>query len=260
MCLVLGIPRSSYYYQSKGRKTTTQREKKTIKKIFEESREIYGSRKIKVCLERQGLILSRRRIRRIMKELNLKSKYQLAHYKHYSNQKNESDYPNLLNRQFDSTKPLETLVTDLTYIRVGQRWAYACLIIDLFNREIIGCSVGFHKTAELVKKAINSISYSLNQVQIVHTDRGKEFDNKLISEAFSVFGIRHSLSKAGCPYDNAVAESTYKAVKVEFVQGENFKTLRELEIKLIDYVHFWNYHRLHGSINYQTPLAVRLAN
>ena len=89
MCLVLGIPRSSYYYQSKGRKTTTQTEKKTIKKIFEESREIYGSRKIKVCLERQGLILSRRRIRRIMKELNLKSKYQIAHYKHYSNQKNE---------------------------------------------------------------------------------------------------------------------------------------------------------------------------
>ena len=152
------------------------------------------------------------------------------------------------------------MVTDLTYIRVGQRWAYACLIIDLFNREIIGCAVGFHKTAELVKEAINSIPYSLNQVQIVHTDRGKEFDNKLISEAFSVFGIRHSLSKAGCPYDNAVAESTYKAVKVEFVQGENFKTLRELEIKLIDYVHFWNYHRLHGSINYQTPLAVRLAN
>lgn len=106
-------------------------------------------------------------------------------------QKNEAPIPNLLAREFDQEKPLEAIVTDLTYVRVGNRWAYVCLIIDLFNREIIGLSVGWHKTAELVKQANQSIPYALTNVKLFHSDRGKEFDNQLIDE------MRHrSVSKS----------------------------------------------------------------
>ncbi|WP_243092059.1 DDE-type integrase/transposase/recombinase, partial [Streptococcus dysgalactiae] len=100
---------------------------------------------------------------------------------------------------------------------VGNRWAYVCLIIDLYNREIIGLSLGWHKTAELVKQAIQSIPYPLTKVKMFHSDRGKEFNNQLIDEILEAFGITRSLSQAGCPYDNAVAESTYRAFKIEFV-------------------------------------------
>ena len=106
-------------------------------------------------------------------------------------QKNEAPIPYLLAREFDQEKPLEAIVTDLTYVRVGNRWAYVCLIIDLFNREIIGLSVGWHKTAELVKQANQSIPYALTNVKLFHSDRGKEFDNQLIDE------MRHrSVSKS----------------------------------------------------------------
>ncbi|MBT0911604.1 IS3 family transposase, partial [Streptococcus lutetiensis] len=112
-----------------------------------------------------------RRIRRIMKRLNLVSVYQKAAFKPHSRGKNEARIPNRLDRQFDQKRPLEALVTDLTYVRVDRRWAYVCLTIDFFNREIIGLTVGWHKTAELVKQAIQSIPYALTKAKLFHSDR-----------------------------------------------------------------------------------------
>lgn len=186
MCRWLNIPRSSYYYQAVNPVSEADLEDK-ITYIFLESKSRYGARKIKKCLEKDGIILSRRRIRRIMKRLNLVSVYQKAAFKPHSKGKNEAPIPNRLDRQFDQERPLEALVTDLTYVRVDRRWAYVCLIIDLFNREIIGLSVGWHKTAELVKQAIQSIPYALTKVKLFHSDRGKEFDNQLIDEMLEAF-------------------------------------------------------------------------
>ena len=251
------MPRSSYYYQAVEPVSEAEFEEK-IKGIFLDSKSRYGARKIKKCLEVDGIILSRRRIRRIMKRLNLVSVYQKAAFKPHSKGKNEAPVPNLLARQFNQEKPLEAVVTDLTYVLVGNRWAYVCLIIDLFNREIIGMSVGWNKTADLVKQAIQSIPYALTTVKMFHSDRGKEFDNQLIDEMLEAFGITRSLSQAGCPYDNAVAESTYRSFKLEFINQETFHSLEELTLKTKDYVHWWNHHRIHGSLNYQTPLTKRI--
>jgi transposase InsO family protein len=229
MCRWLNIPRSSYYYQAVDPVSEADLEDK-ITYIFLESKSRYGARKIKKYLEKDGIILSRRRIRRIMKRLNLVSVYQKATFKPHSKGKNEAPIPNRLDRQVDQERPLEVLVTDLTYVRVDRRWAYVCLIIDLFNREIIGLSVGWHKTAELVKQAIQSIPYALTKVKLFHSDRGKEFDNQLIDEMLEAFGITRSLSQAGCPYDNAVAESTYRSFKLEFINQETFQSLNDKRV------------------------------
>lgn len=257
MCRLLEIPRSSYYYQAVAPISETTLEEK-VKAVFLESKARFGARKIKRVLASQGICLSRRRIRRIIKRLNLVCVYQKASFKPHSTGRNDARIPNHLDRAFDHRQPLEVLVTDLTYVRVGQRWAYICFIIDLYNREIIGLSVDWHKTADLVKQALQSIPYALTKVHLFHSDRGKEFDNSLIDELLEAFQIKRSLSQAGCPYDNAVAESTYRAFKIEFVNQEQFSSLEELTIKTRDYVHWWNYHRIHGSLNYQTPMAMRI--
>ncbi|MBM7635567.1 DNA-cytosine methyltransferase [Streptococcus saliviloxodontae] len=70
--------------------------------------------------------------------------------------------------------------------------------------------------------------------------------------------VKGLLSQAGCPYDNAVAESTYRSFKLEFIDQETFQSLEELALKTKDYVHWWNYHRIHGSLNYQTPMTKRV--
>lgn len=192
-----------------------------------------------------------------MQKHHLVSAYTKAKYKPYSKGCNEKDIPNLLERQFTRKRQLDVVVSDLTYIKVGQDWAYICLVVDLWNREIIAHSVSRHKTAQLVKTALYRIPYRLDCINIFHSDRGKEFDNELIDEAIAAFEIKRSLSQKGCPLDNAVIESTNKILKTEFVYRHKFSTMVELECLLFDYIHWYNHERIHGSLDYNTPISLR---
>src|SRR5690625_7647846 len=122
---------------------------------------------------------------------------------------------------------------------------YLCFV-DFYNREI-GHSTSPHKTAELVQKAFTSVPYNLNQLELFHTDRGSEFKNKLIDDALDAFGIERSLSDKGTPYDNAVAEATFKTIKTEFVNGTVFSSQQELDLELFVYVNWFNNIRIHRS-------------
>lgn len=170
---------------------------------------------------------------------------------------NEDELPNLLDRRFDRGKTLDVVVSDLTYVSVAGRWHYICLLIDLWNREIIGWSVGKHKNAELVKQAFSRISYPLTSINIFHTDRGNEFKNQLIEDVIFAFGIKRSLSAKGTPLDNAVNESTNHILKTEFVYQNKFDSLDQLELMLSDYIHWYNHIRIHGTIGYIAPIAYR---
>ena len=256
MSRLLGISRSIVYYQRTPISHDTSLEN-LINQIFNDSRKVYGSRKIKKVLERRGLLVSRRKIQRIMKKYKLESKYTLKQYKRTESGSNESEVGNVLDRQFSERKPLEVIVSDLTYVRVLNRWGYVCLIIDLFNREIVGHSCGYHKNAELVEEAFVSTGYDLSQVDLFHSDRGKEYDNALIAEFLSVHGIERSLSNKGCPYDNAVAEATYNIFKIEFCYKRVFTSLEELKLELFDYVNWYNNVRIHGSLGYLTPVEYK---
>ena len=81
--------------------------------------------------------------------------------------------------------------------------------------------------------------------------------NKLIEEVLETFEIKRSLSKKGCPYDNAVAEAAFKVIKTEFAFNKVFGSLEELQMELFDYVNWYNNHRIHGSLNYKTPVECR---
>ena len=128
---------------------------------------------------------------------------------------------------------------------------------DLFNREIIGYSAGAHKDAGLVYDAFSSVQGDLRCIQMFHTDRGCEFKNKLIDDMLEAFDIKRSLSMKGCPYDNAVAEANFKVFKTEFVKGRNFDGLHHLQLELADYIHWFNNIRIHGSLQYLSPVEFK---
>lgn len=259
MCDVLELPRSTYYYKPDSSSLTAeeQRVEDAILEIFRASRNNYGTRKIKVELAKLTLQVSRRRIGKIMNKHGLVSNYTVAQFKPQKSNTNESKAKNQLQRQFNQDDPYAVVVSDLTYVRVAGKWNYVCLFVDLFNREIIGYSCGARKTARLVYAAIASISIRLDSIQMFHTDRGSEFDNHLISEALSAFGIDRSLSDKGCPYDNAVAEAMFKVFKTEFANHVHFQSLEQLSLELSDYVHWFNHHRIHGTLDYRTPVEAR---
>ena len=256
MCKALNISRSLVYYTYKKRETDSELEQLIIK-IFKESKNNYGSRKIKVKLIANGFIVSLRRIRKIMSKYGLVSNYTIKQFKNHNNKVNNDNIPNIVDRKFNDRNFLEVIISDLTYVRVLNKWCYVCLIIDLFNREIIGYSASKHKDASVVEKAIKSIKYDLNKINIFHSDRGSEFKNQIIEQILTKFNIQRSLSNKGTPYDNAVAEATYKIFKTEFCFNRIFDSFEQLELELFDYVNWFNNHRIHGSLNYLTPMQYK---
>jgi transposase InsO family protein len=259
MCRVLQVNRSTYYYEAKQTSNDSELSSE-ITEIFKASRSNYGTRKIKKELMKTGKQVSRRRIGRIMKQEGLVSNYTTAQFKPHKDTCNESKTGNVLDRQFQGREYRDVVISDLTYVRVGTDWNYICVLIDLFNREIIGYSAGEHKTAELVKEAFQRVEGSLQDIRLFHTDRGNEFKNQTIEELLDAFDIERSLSHKGCPYDNAVAEATFKIIKTEFVWNETFADLKELKLKLWDYVNWYNHHRIHSALGYQTPVQYRENN
>jgi len=258
MCKVLQLPRATFYYEAKIKQSDENEITSLLIEIFRKSRSNYGTRKIKHELKKHGYIVSRRRIGRIMKSNGLVSSYTTAQFKTRQIKCNEAKVLNELDRQFNPKNELSVVVSDLTYVRVNKKWNYVCLLVDLFNREIIGHSVGEHKTAELVYNAFTSVKTDLRKIKLFHTDRGSEFKNQLIDEALKAFGIGRSLSTKGCPYDNAVAEATYKIVKTEFIKKRSFSSLEELSLELNDYIHWFNNIRIHGTLGYISPVQYKL--
>jgi len=255
MCKVLKIPRSTYYYELSKQTVDDSDDiiSHKVVEIFNMNRQCFGTRRIKYELNKLGLKVSRRRIGRIMKSESLVSAYTSLKYRTYPSLSNERNIMNNLGRNFIRKAPMEVLVSDLTYVKVSGKWHYICVFIDLFNREIVGHSTGPKKDSHLVSAALSAIKHDLRQVQMFHTDRGKEFDNYLIDDVLDTFGIQRSLSMKGCPYDNAVAETTFKAMKTEFIRQYNFKSLQQLKIELFDYVNWYNNIRPHGALGYMTP-------
>jgi len=152
MCKILDISRSTYYaYNEIPVKKDELND--TVVKIFNENQHVYGTRKLKVELAKRNYRVSRRLIARIMRANGLVSAYTIRKYRPHKDKVNNENQPNLLERQFDEKDPYEVVVSDLTYVRVGSDWNYICILLDLYNREIVGYSCGKHKDAKLVYDA-----------------------------------------------------------------------------------------------------------
>lgn len=261
MCGVLGVPRATYYWMLRHPEPEPEEDPiaDDVVRVFEENRREYGAPKMKMALAKEGIVASRRRIKRIMDQKGLVSAYAQKKYKPHATKVNEADVPNVLDREFNGYLPRTHIVSDLTYVRVGRRWNYVCLLIDLYNREIVGHAASDRKDAKLVKSAFATLRFPLSDIDVFHTDRGSEFDNFDIDELLDVFGIRRSLSRKGNPYDNAVIESTNKILKKELIYRQVFTSLDQLRRELNSYVWWYNNERMHSTLGYMSPVEFREA-
>jgi len=142
MCQVLEVSRSGYYAwlrrPKSNRKQLNEDLVDKIKKVFNQSRQTYGSPGITYALKNQGISCSKNRVARLMKENNIKPKTKRK-FKATTNSKN--NYPvadNILNRNFNPTAPNQAWVADITYIPTDEDWLYLAAIVDLFNRKVVG--------------------------------------------------------------------------------------------------------------------------
>ena len=218
-----------------------------------DSHERCGAGKIKAALERRGVTASGRRIVNIMKRRGMAGAYARRRSEPHRTRADGAGLANILDREFDGYGPRTHLAGDLTYVRVGGEWAYACPLIGLANRGIAGRGADTGRAAGLVMAAFATLGFPLTEVEVFRTDRGGGFGNARIDEPLDVFDIRRSPSEKGSPYDNAVVESTDRLLKKEPIYRNHCTSLEQLRSDPDDYVWWSDNQRLHSTLAYRSP-------
>ena len=261
MCKVFKVDKSSYYNWVKNGCVIQKVDEKLnelIEIIFLQSRQTYGTRRIKdKLLERYGVIVSRRRIRNILKQLGLFVKMK-RRFKVMTTDSNHNlpIAPNILNRDFYASKVNEKYVGDITYIPTSEGWLYLATVIDLYSRKIVGWSMDETMKVSLVNDALKMALISRNPEKglIWHTDRGSQYASYEHKNLLEKHGIVQSMSKKGDCWDNAVAESFFHSLKTELIHHEKFLTRSQANEKIFEYIEiFYNRQRLHSSNGYMSP-------
>lgn len=262
MCKVLKVNRSAYYHWVKIGCIIDRVEEKLnqlIQDIFIEYREVYGTRRIKaVLLQEYGVIVSRRKIGKIMRSLHLSVKMKRKFKVITTDSKhNYSISPNRLQRDFKTNVADEVYVGDITYIRTQQGWLYLAVVIDLFSRQVVGWSMDDNMETPLVNNALKMALHNRTPPPklIWHTDRGSQYASASHRELLEEHDILQSMSRKGDCWDNAVSESFFHSLKTELVHHENYKTRAQANQSIFEYIEiFYNKKRLHSANNYMSPV------
>jgi len=267
MCEILDVNRGCYYrwlrekFPSK-RALENRELSERIKMIFIQHKCRYGSRRIRETLLTMGYAVSRRRVIKLMKSLQLCCKT-----KRKFKQTTDSNHqlpiaPNLLQRDFSPAQPNQVYAGDITYIATQEGWLYLAVVIDLFSRRIIGWAMNQRMEATLVNDAMTMALLKRKPAAglIWHTDRGSQYASNSHRQLLSANGIRQSMSRKGNCWDNAVAESFFHTLKIELTHHEQFVTREKAKLKIFKYIEiYYNKLRIHSANDYLSPADYEMA-
>ncbi len=260
MCKVIKVDKSSYYHWIKAGSIIKKIDKQLndlIKSIFIQGRRNYGTRRIRDKLqELYGLIVSRKRISNIMKDLNLRVKMKRRYKNTTDSNHNLPIAPNVLNRDFYASNPDEKYVGDITYIHTGEGWLYLATVIDLYSRRVVGWAMDDTMKVSLVNDALNmAIKHRKPSAGLIwHTDRGSQYASYSHKDLLTQHHIIQSMSRKGNCWDNAVAESFFKSLKNELVYQTYFYTKRQAKHEIFEYIEFYyNRVRSHSYLGNLSP-------
>ena len=262
LCQVLEVCHSAYYdWLNSGpsqRQLEDARLTEKIKTSHENSRQCYGSRRIKDDLNDEGETVSKARVLRLMKQEGLQSKHSKK-FKATTNSKHELPIsPNLLERDFDVQEPDRVYVSDITYIWTNEGWLYLAVTIDLFSRLVVGWSIATRMFASLVTDALEMAIANRNPGPglIHHSDRGVQYASDAFQKILKEHNYRGSMSRKGDCWDNAVAESFFKTLKVELIYGRHYASRDAARLEIFEYIEvFYNRQRKHSSNGYLSPFV-----
>ena len=257
------MPRSTFYYHLKNlNKVDKYKEiKDEILSIFHEHKGRYGYRRITLELKNRGFVINHKTVFRLMKVLGLQSiqrpKRKYTSYKGTIGKIAD----NLLNRDFNATKPNEKWVTDVTEFKVNDEKLYLSPIVDLYNGEIISYNLSRHpvfsQVVDMIEKAFIKIPDNTNL--ILHSDQGWQYQMNQYQYLLKQKGIRQSMSRKGNCLDNGCAENFFGILKSEmfYPKEKEYKNLEELEKDIIEYIEYYNNSRIKSKLKGMSPVQYR---
>ena len=266
MCRVLEVSTSGYYQWRKDvrsqREADDERLIDLIKVLHAESFGGYGVRRIVRGLKQQGIVVNIKRIRRLMRQIGLKGKGSPKKFVNTTDSNHNNPVAeNHLDRRFTVDVPNTKWVSDITYIWTAEGWLYVAVVIDLFNRMVVGWASGATINANLVCLALERAISRRNPPPglLLHSDRGVQYTSGQYGQLAKAHGMFQSMSRLGNCWDNAVAESFFRSLKVEAINGYRLQTRIEAEGRIFDYIErFYNTRRVHSFLLYKSPLQFEL--
>ena len=262
MCAVLDVSESGYRSWKHGgkphRKRLTDAQMLTlIQAIHVEFKGAYGSPRMVRELRLRGFPASKERVERLMQENGIKAKHKRRFKVTTDSKHNLPIAPNLLDRNFTPDAPNQVWTSDITYLWTDEGWLYLAIVIDLFNREVVGWSLKPRMTADIVTDALTMAWFRRKPMSglIHHSDRGSQYASLAFQAKLKEYGMICSMSRKGNCWDNAPTESWFGSFKNERVYGERFETRDEVIAMTFEYIEvFYNRKRLHSTLGYKSPM------
>ena len=233
--------------------------KTEIRRVYEGNFSVYGVVNVWKQLNREGLTVARCTVARLMKQLNIQGIKRGKRIRTTFAGKPTTAYPlDKVNRQFTATRPNQLWVSDFTDVSTWQGWLYVAFVIDVFARRIVGWRVSRSMTTDFVLDALEQALYarqpSGTDNLIHHSDRGVQYVSIRYTERLTEANIQPSVGSRGDSYDNALAETINGLYKTELIHRRSpWKTREALEIATLEWVHWFNHHRLLEPIGHIPP-------
>jgi putative transposase len=233
--------------------------KEVIQQIFDEHQGRYGYRRITMELRNRSYVLNHKTVRRLMREMNLVCLVRIIKYRSYHGKVGEIA-PNILDRDFQATKPNEKWVTDVTEFHLHGKKLFSSPILDLYNGEIIAYNVEQRPVYPLVSKMLEKAFKTLKEGDspILHSDQGWQYQIKQYQKALKEQGITQSMSRKGNCLDNAAMESFFGLLKSELLYLKEFKSMEHFRLELENYIHYYNHKRIKEKLNRMSPAQYRI--
>lgn len=259
MCALAQVSRAGYYRHWR---TSAPRQEEmavhdAIQRIALENR-FYGHRRVAAVLRRQGLIVNRKRVLRLMRADNLLCLRKKPFVPVTTQSKHGWRVVPNLARQMELTGIDQLWVADITYVRMLEEFAYLAIVLDAFSRRVIGWALETHMLASLVMSALQMAIEARRPepgTLVHHSDRGLQYACCDYTDILNAHGIRTSMSRVANPYDNARAESFMKTLKHEEVDGSQYRDANHARRNIGAFLEdIYNRQRLHSALDYRSPM------
>ena len=227
-----------------------------IQEVFDEYHQVLGAEKIRTILVQRGHQVSTKFVTDLMREMGLTSVRTTAKQDYLKLR--EPEKKNVLRQQFHADRPNQTWVSDVTCFKLGDRYLYTCVVLDLFSRKVVAYKVSKKNSTQLIT---STFKLALEQRSpeaglIFHSDRGSQYTSHRFQQLLHKHSVVQSFSNSGKPHDNAVAESFFATFKKEELYRKDYTSEADFKRGVDSYIDFYNCQRPHRTLRNLTPCQV----
>ncbi len=230
-----------------------------IARVWQANWRVYGADKVWMQMKREGIAVARCTVERLMRRMGLRGVVRGKVVRTTVSDSKAACPLDRVNRQFRADRPNQLWVADFTYVSTWQGWQYVAFVIDVYARRIVGWRVSSSMRTDFVLDALEQALYARQPERdgtlTHHSDRGSQYVGIRYSERLAEAGIEPSVGSKGDSYDNALAETINGLYKAELIHRRApWKTKESVELATLEWVDWFNQHRLLEPIGYIPPV------